>query len=139
MFEKITIRAINKDGWPIDFQLPPGMQAGPALEWLIEHGYSPANGGGHEVAAAVPETQATGQFAAEYMTATVDDGKAYWKVKGGIYRKFGVIVWPEVLETAGFDVDELNPLKQIDLTGWTAVFNVKENGQPHKVIKLSKE
>lgn len=103
---------------------------------VTEHGYSPANGGSHETAADATDT--TGQFAAETMTATVDDGKVYWKVKGGVYRKFGIIVWPEVLEDAGFVVDELNPLKQIDLVGWTAVFSVKENGQPHKVIKLSR-
>lgn len=137
MFEKVIIRTLNKDGWPIDFQLQSGTQPGPALEWLATHGYTPASSTPPGDCRMAEQSQAAGQFAAESLTATVDDGKAYWKVKGGSYQKFGVIVWPEVLEAAGFDVDNLNPLKPVDLTGWTAVYSVKENGQPQKVIKLA--
>lgn len=136
MFHKITIRTV-RDGWPMDFELKPGEKPGPAIAWLEEHGYEPAAVGHTPALASEPiDGSATGQFAAEEMTATVDDGKVYWKVKGGQYQKYGVIVWPEVLEAAGFDPDEMNPLKPVDLVGWTAICSMKENGQPKKVIRL---
>lgn len=75
-------------------------------------------------------------FNADTMTATVDDGKVYWKVKGEQYQKYGVTIWPEVLADAGYDVDALNPLKAVDLSGFVAICTVKENGKPKKVIRL---
>lgn len=132
LFESITIHAMHPDGWPMDFALKPGAQPGPAMEWLEEHGYAPAEmpaSGGHD-----PGEEAS--FTAETITATVDDGKAYWKVKGGPFTKFGVTVWPEVLGPAGFDVDQLNPLKPVNINGWTAYYLMKPNGQPKKVVRL---
>ncbi len=137
MFNKITIRTVNPAGWPIDFELKPGESPGPALKWLESHGYQPAAAAGETAAVAGPSAGG-GKFAAEKMVATVDEGKVYWKVKGANFQKFGVTIWPEVLEDAGFEVDALNPLKPIDLTGWTAVYSVKENGQPKKILKLIK-
>lgn len=134
MFERVTIRTVNGDGWPIDFELKSGQSPKPALEWLAGHGYTPASS--TPAVLDVQNGQAVGSFAAEQLTATVDDGKVYWKVKGANFQKFGVTVWPEVLEDAGINIDELNPLKPMDLTGWTAVYSIKENGQPKKVIKL---
>lgn len=75
-------------------------------------------------------------FKAETMTATVDSGKVYWKVKGGSFQKHGVTIWPEVLEEAGIKPDDLNPLKPVDLSRFVAVCSAKENGQPKKVIRL---
>ena len=134
MFEQIIIRTV-KNGWPIDFVLKPGTQPGPAIEWLEEHGYQPAE----EATGRAVEVQnmpEIGTFPAQELSATVNDGKAYWKVKGDRFQKFGVTVWPEVLEAAGFEVETLNPLKPVDLTGWMATYVVKENGMPQKIVRL---
>lgn len=142
MFERVIIRTINSDGWPIDFELKTGESPKPAIDWLANHGYQPAPGPAITVSNAPvissPDAEtAVHTFAAETMTATVDDGKVYWKVKGGQFQKFGVSIWPEALEAAGFVFDEMNPMKPVDLTGWTAYYSTKENGQPKKVIKLT--
>lgn len=140
MFERVIIRTINSDGWPIDFELKEGQSPKPAIDWLASHGYQPAPGAAVTVTApaAPPELDtAVHTFAAETMTATVDDGKVYWKVKGGQFQKFGVSIWPEALEAAGFAPDEMNPLKPVDLTGWTAHYITKENGSPKKIIRLA--
>ena len=75
-------------------------------------------------------------FKAETLTATVDDGKVYWKIRGANFQKFGVIIWPEVLTDAGINPEDLNPLKTHDMSAYVAVCTVKENGQPKKVIRL---
>jgi hypothetical protein len=77
-------------------------------------------------------------FKAEKLIATVDKGKVYWKVTGANYQQFGVSVWPEVLEEAGFEPEEMNPLKALDLRGFTAICTVKDNGKPKKVTQLVK-
>jgi len=135
MFEKITIRAINRDGWPIDFELKAGEQPAPALKWLLDHDYEPATVT-RQQPAANPQPPTGGSFLADKLTATVDDGNAYWKVRGGQYTKFGVTIWPEALVDAGFDFDELNPMKPVDLSGWTAHYVLNDNGKPKKVVKL---
>ena len=75
-------------------------------------------------------------FKAETLTATVDDGKVYWKIRGASFQKFGVIIWPEVLTDAGINPEDLNPLKTHDMSAYVAVCTVKESGQPKKVIRL---
>lgn len=142
MFERVIIRTINSDGWPIDFELKEGQSPKPAIDWLTNHGYQPAPGAAITVSNAPvtssPDVEtAVHTFAGESMTATVSDGKVYWKVKGDQFRQFGVSIWPEALEAAGFVFEEMNPMKQIDLTGWTAHYITKENGQPKKIIRLT--
>jgi len=73
---------------------------------------------------------------AEEMAATVNDGKVYWKVKGGPYRKWGVVVWPEVLEAAG--LTDLDPAKPVDLAGYVAHVAMKDDGKPNKVTRLER-
>jgi hypothetical protein len=75
-------------------------------------------------------------FAAETLAATVNDGKTYWKVKGGPYAKWGVTVWPEVLEAAG--LTNLNPTQPVSLAGYVAHIAMKDNGKPAKVVKLER-
>lgn len=139
MFEKVTIHTINSDGWHIDFELKPHQQPKPALDWLASNGYQPTPTAvvAPSSASVAPEETAVGTFAAEQMTATLVDGKTYWKVKGGQFQKFGVSIWPEALEASGFNPDELDPTKPVDLVGYTAHYITKENGQPKKIIKLS--
>ena len=132
MFEKITIRTIDKNGWPIDFELKSGTQAGPALQWLEKNGYEPAL----EQTANYSYEEYT--FPAESMSATVDDGKVYWKVKGGAFVKFGVRIWEEALVESGFLPSKLDPMKPLDLRGYTAYLVVNKKGHPKKVVRLEK-
>lgn len=77
-------------------------------------------------------------FKAETMSATTSKGKVYWKVAGGMYKKFGVTIWGEVLAESGFDPDKLDPTRTYDLTGYTAYVYMNEDGKPSKVWKLAK-
>ena len=76
-------------------------------------------------------------FSAETLVASVNEGKAYWKVQGGPFSKFGVTVWPEVLGEAGFDCDQLDPTQTYNLTGHTATY-MRVDGKPKKVTRLAK-
>ena len=83
-------------------------------------------------------------FEAESLVGSTSEGKTYWKVRGGMFKKFGVTIWPEVLKAAGFDADILNPAMTYDLTGYTAtcLLNAEksrpEKEVPDKVVKLTK-
>lgn len=140
MFTNITIRAISPDGWPVDFQIAPETKTTEAFAFLEKYGYRPAADAPAEWGPG-PEhggSPTTIELPADSLVALVTDGKAYWKVKAGEYQKFGISIWPETLEAAGFDVDDLNPLKPVDLRGWTAVCALKEDGKAKKVIRLEK-
>lgn len=42
-FNKITIKAVNKEGWPIDFEISPGeTTTAQAIEYLERYGFRPA-------------------------------------------------------------------------------------------------
>jgi hypothetical protein len=88
--------------------------------------------------AQVTQEQGTLTFAADTLTALVNEGKAYWKVKGGKFQKFGVTVWPEVLAEAGWSVEELSPMKIYSLAGYTATYVLNDKGKPEKVTSLTK-
>jgi len=140
IFTNITIRAISPDGWPVDFQIAPDTKTAEAFAFLEKYGYRPAAGAPAEFGPG-PEhggSPTTIELPADSLVALVTDGKAYWKVKAGEYQKFGVSIWPEALEAAGFNVDDLNPLKPVDLRGWTAVCTLKDDGKAKKVIRLEK-
>jgi len=86
---------------------------------------------------AQPAQQPVLTFTAEVLVATMVDGKVYRKVKGGKFSRFGVTIWDEVLQDAGFNVAELDPMLQYNLTGYVATY-VEKEGKPHKVTKLTK-
>ena len=73
-------------------------------------------------------------FQAQRLIGESRKGKDYWKVAGGRFAKFGVRVWPEVLEAAGIDVDSLDTSQEYELS-LTAVY-IEEDGKPVKVISL---
>lgn len=83
-------------------------------------------------------------FEAETLAASVNDGKTYWKVKGGQFSKYGVTVWPEVLQAAIqsgalWDIEgELDPLQTYPLSGIIAHYAVNDKGQPSKVTMLQR-
>ena len=93
-------------------------------------------------AAATRQQQTAAQPAGETVTfdATIllvgidDNGAPTYKAKGGMYQKFGVRVWPEVLPALGIDPASLKPgpnpvsLRLVALMG--------EHG-PRKVISLA--
>jgi len=53
-------------------------------------------------AASVPVPQGeTITFEASRITRTSADGKKYYRMRGGMYNKYGISVWPEVLAQIG--------------------------------------
>lgn len=76
-------------------------------------------------------------FPADVLTVNASSGKRYFKIKGGRFAKFGVTVWPEVLQAAGIDPDEIT--KDTPLTGYVAHAEVAADGKPSKVVKLVKK
>lgn len=104
---------------------------------LLEAGYTPYEPQA-SAAPVTPPQAAIGpaSFAVDSITATVADGKAYWRVKGGEYQKWGVIVYEEVLAAAG--LNDLNPLKPFTEAGWVAYYSLKEGNKPKKVTRLER-
>lgn len=80
----------------------------------------------------------TQSFPAEELVATTSQGRTYWKVKGGKYAKWGVTVWPEVLAQAGIDVGQINTQMPFPLVGFTAHYTMKDDGNPAKVVALTR-
>lgn len=66
------------------------------------------------------------------------DGKPLWKLHGGQWEKFGVRVWPEVLDKAG--VVHKGRTKGGEVKGWkaTILVNTDKDGKqkPSKVVDL---
>lgn len=85
------------------------------------------------------QSNGTKTFAASELSISVNDGKPYFKIKGGKFTKYGVIIWPEVLEAAGYDVNALDPMQTYNLNGWQAIYSTKEDGKPEKVVELRRE
>ena len=77
-------------------------------------------------------------FAAERLVGTTTGEKTYWKVQGGKFSQYGVTIWPEVLEAAGFAADQ-DPKVEYDLTGYTAYYTLNDKQKPNKVTHLAKE
>jgi len=77
-------------------------------------------------------------FDAVELEGSTKGDRTYWKVKGGKFSKYGVTIWPEVLEAADFAVEELDPARTYDLEGYTAYYVEKDDGKPDKVVNLAK-
>lgn len=143
---KAIINTLDPDGVAVNFETEE-MKLGQLLSLLPQIKESLAAAGyelidshpAQTVAAPAAPTVAAPSFMVDKIVATVDSekDKIYWRVKGGEFQKFGVIVYPEVFDTCGL-TDRLNPLKPFTEPGWVAVYSLKENGTPKKVIRLSK-
>lgn len=139
---KAIIKTIDPDGVAVDFEtkemaLEALLNLVPQIKKaLVEAGYELVDTYPAQTVNVTPAASAAPTFAVDAITATVDNGKAYWRVKGGEFQKWGVIVYPEVLEAAG--LADLNPLKPFSEPGWVAHYSLKENGKPKKVIRLEK-
>lgn len=76
-----------------------------------------------------------GTFEAEEMVASVHGGKTYWKIKGGPFAKYGITIWPEVMEEQlSLNADSLDVSKSYDLRGWTAEW--EQSGEYKKIVAL---
>jgi hypothetical protein len=76
-------------------------------------------------------------FAAEKLFCEKRNDKMYFKVKGGTWMKYGVTVWNEVLVKAGIQPSTLN-VGEYTLKGYQALYTLKADGKPEKVIELKK-
>jgi hypothetical protein len=85
-------------------------------------------------AVAAPAPASAKSFEGGVLAATVDGGKTRWRVKGGPWQRFGIVVYDEVLVAAG--LVGLNPLQPVDLAGWTVYYSENDEGKPMKVTRL---
>lgn len=67
------------------------------------------------------------------------NGKKFYKVAGGRWKKYGVTVWDEVLEAAGVKTAQLEGGKTYKMAGWRAFVENTPEGKPHKVVRLEKK
>jgi hypothetical protein len=146
---KATIVTKSPSGFIVTFETPLLDNRHVLLETLprfevelLEAGYEPVENPFEEMmvqsqpAPAAPVAGVALSFPVDSITATVSDGKAYWRVKGGEFQKWGVIVYEEVLAAAG--LSEINPLKPYSEPGMVAWYVTKEDGKPKKVTKLER-
>jgi hypothetical protein len=142
---KDRIRVLSPAGFIHEFETPEFkdrhelLAALPLFEdELLEAGYTPAPAAAVAPPAPQPAPTANGSasFLVDSITATVSDGKAFWRVKGGEFQKWGVIVYDEVLQAAG--LGELNPLKPHSEPGMVAWYSLKPDGKPKKVTRLER-
>lgn len=139
---KAKIKVISPNGFIVEFETPEVenrlklMEILPRFETeLIEAGYEPVVAWRQPLpaeSAAPPSTS----FAVDKITATIDDGKVYWRVKGGEFQKFGVVVYPEVLEAAG--LGGINPVQPFSEPGMVAYYSTKDNGKPKKITRIER-
>ena len=149
---KATIKVVSPAGFQITFETPDVADREKLLttltgfeDELMEAGYTPAVS--QPAASPVTVTVAApvaNSFAARELVCELLDKKPYWKVMGAPpYHKFGMRVWPETLEAAGIDVEKINPLQGLDLTGYTAHWEFRpsakaSDGQTKVVVNLSR-
>ena len=77
-------------------------------------------------------------FDAERLVGSTSGDKVYWKVQGGQFSQYGVTIWPEVAEAAGFHLDQFDPQQEYDISGYTAYYTLNDKGKPNKVVNLAK-
>jgi len=111
-------------------------------EWQVEPSGNGRKPAGSPVVPAPAQDQdepaktETDTFRASRLVGATSAGKTYWKIKGGIYSKYGVTIWPEVLEGAG--LGELTPEGEYDLQDQYKATVLLENGKPKKIVKLER-
>lgn len=87
----------------------------------------------------VRESQAVNTFDevhCDRLIIDIKDGKPAYKIKGGKWEKFGVRVFPDILEHAGIDVSKI-PLAGLPFGNFNMTILMKGD-KPDKVTKLVK-
>lgn len=135
--QHLTVTAQDSDGFPIavTVELEEGDTVRSAMnkiKQMFERAKFVPPTANHQQPAA---TEAL-TFIAQNLSTTFDEGKQYFKVRGAQFSKFGVAIYPEMLQAAGIDPDSIDPREPLDLAGWTAFYVLNENGKPRKVTKL---
>ncbi len=77
-------------------------------------------------------------FETEFLECTITNNKQFFKILGGMFSKYGVTVWPEVLTTAGIQPTKLEGGKKYNLHGYNAFYVLNDKGKPQKVVRLEK-
>lgn len=138
---KARISVISPTGFQVEFETPEVKDRRKLLLTLpnfegelLKAGYKPVSTG--QLTSVGTQTPARSAFLVDNITATVSDGKAYWRVKGGDFQKWGVAIYPEVLEAAG--LNNINPLVPYTEPGLVAYYSVKEDGKPKKIVRLER-
>ena len=152
----VNFKGVTKNGWLCQWTLR-DFDEGTLLErqgkfierltegGVVPHGKPVAPPEGNGKPASLPpaqpervpdEEQGTQTFDAELLIGSTSGDKVYWKVQGGQFSKYGVTIWPEVLEAAG--ITNLDPAQTYNLAGYTAYYVLKDTGKPDKVVNLAK-
>ena len=141
---KAQMQVVSPNGFAITLETPELPDRHALLEALsrfedelIEAGYAPVETNRPTAPAMAPQSAELTGFIVDSIAATVSDGKAYWRVKGGEFQKWGVIVYDEVLERSGL-LTILNPLKTYSEPGLVAYYSLKENGKPKKIVRFER-
>ncbi len=73
------------------------------------------------------------------LSVSVTDGRKYFRIRGGQFAKWGIVVYPEVLAAAGIATDKLEA-KEYSLEGkaLNAFYSLKPDGKTAKVVRLAK-
>lgn len=137
--QHLTVTAQDSDGFPIavTVELEEGdtvRSAMTKIKKMFERAeFVPPSPASNQL----PNTNGQQQsFIAQNLSTTFDEGKQYFKVRGAQFSKFGVAIYPEMLQAAGIEPDSVDPREPLDLAGWTAFYVLNENGKPRKVTKL---
>jgi hypothetical protein len=111
---------MREKGWIFD-----GKSAGAAPEVIPtqEPTRQPIDDSGSDL----PEIKS---FYADSLSVSMNNGKYYYKVIGGVFKQYGVTVWPEVLTAAGLNVSEGQPVPNI--AGWKAEYIEEPGKEPGK-------
>jgi hypothetical protein len=108
-------------GWTFDGKPQDAHEIIPAQTQEPIH--QPIDDGGN----AMPEVKS---FIADKLSVSMNNGKYYYKVIGGVFKQYGVTVWPEILVLAGLNVSEGQPVPNI--AGWRAEYIEEDGKEPGK-------
>lgn len=121
---------------------PARPEAAPQSPPAAPQGYSAAPQPPQAVAPIMPPNSQDNQlnvndaYPAEVITPDFSGESLFFRVKSRLrYPRYPVIVWPEVLERAGFDVKGITGPVALQ-RGWVAYFARNDRGNPSKVIAL---
>lgn len=80
-------------------------------------------------------------FDAVAMTVSVSEsGEKRFKIKDAQkWTAFGVPIYEEALQEAGFDPNDFEPGTTYDMTGYRAYYTENASGNPYKVVRLTEE
>lgn len=88
-----------------------------------------------------PEPPSGLSFISDQLSGSVNNGRTYWKIKGGKFTRYGVPIWPEVLIAAigQSKFEALDPRHEYDLQNYRCEYTMRPDGKnPDKITKMTK-